>query len=121
MKHNGLAVLACCALFSSAPAAQKTGSPLQAQARSAVSKLSGDMKIQGLHRPVQVLRDKWGVAHIYAGDAHDLFMAQGFVAAQDRLFQMEMWKRAGQGRLTEVLGPTALLRDVNARLLQYRG
>ena len=48
-------------------------------------------------------------------------MAQGFVAAQDRLFQMEMWKRAGQGRLADVLGPTALLRDVNARLLQYRG
>ncbi len=70
---------------------------------------------------MRVLRDKWGVAHIYAEDSHDLFMAQGFVAAQDRLFQMELWKRAGQGRLAEVLGPMALLRDVNARLLRYRG
>jgi penicillin amidase len=50
-----------------------------------------------------------------------LFFAQGFVAAQDRLFQMELWKRSGQGRLAEILGPAALLRDVNARLLRYRG
>ena len=47
--------------------------------------------------------------------------AQGFVAAQDRLFQMELWKRSGQGRLAEVLGPSALQRDINARRLQYRG
>jgi len=79
------------------------------------------MKVPGLHAAVQVLRDRWGVAHIYAQDTHDLFMAQGFVAAQDRLFQMELWKRSGQGRLAEVLGEGALLRDVNARLLQYRG
>jgi penicillin amidase len=70
---------------------------------------------------VRVLRDRWGVAHIYAQNQHDLFFAQGVVAAQDRLFQMEMWKRAGQGRLSEVLGPAALARDIDARLLMYRG
>lgn len=59
------------------------------------------------HHAVRVLRDRWGVAHIYARDAHDLFFAQGVVAAQDRLFQMELWKRAGQGRLSEVVGPDA--------------
>jgi penicillin amidase len=75
----------------------------------------------GLERPVNVLRDRWGVAHIYAQSQHDLFFAQGVVAAQDRLFQMEMWKRAGQGRLAEVLGPSALPRDINARALRYRG
>ena len=75
----------------------------------------------GLEQPVNVLRDRWGVAHIYAQNQHDLFFAQGFVAAQDRLFQMEMWKRSGQGRLAEVLGPSALQRDINARLLSYRG
>jgi penicillin amidase len=42
----------------------------------------------GLERPVNVLRDRWGVAHIYAQSQHDLFFAQGVVAAQDRLFQM---------------------------------
>ena len=67
------------------------------------------------------MRDRWGVAHIYAQNQHDLFFAQGFVAAQDRLFQMELWKRSGQGRLAEVLGPSALQRDINARLLSYRG
>ena len=62
-----------------------------------------------------------GRGSIYAQNQHDLFFAQGFVAAQDRLFQMELWKRSGQGRLAEVLGPSALPRDINARLLSYRG
>ena len=69
---------------------------------------SGTLKVAGLERPVNVLRDRWGVAHIYAQNQHDLFFAQGYVAAQDRLFQMELWKRSGQGRLAEVLGPSAL-------------
>jgi penicillin amidase len=99
----------------------QTVSSVRVEAEKALSKISGEIKLQELHRPVRVLRDKWGVAHIYAEDAHDLFLAQGFVAAQDRLFQMELWKRSGQGRLAEVLGSGALLRDVNARLLRYRG
>ena len=70
---------------------------------------------------MQVFRDNWGVAHIHAENQHDLFFAQGFVAAQDRLFQMEMWKRAGQGRLAEILGKSAVERDRYARLLKYRG
>ncbi len=85
------------------------------------STLRGNLKAPGLKQPVEVLRDRWGVAHIYAKNQHDLFFAQGFVAAEDRLFQMELWKRSGQGRLGEILGPSALLRDVNARLLRYRG
>ncbi len=90
-------------------------------ARKSLATISGHVAIVGLGKPVRVLRDRWGVAHIYAQNQHDLFFAQGFVAAQDRLFQMEMWKRAGQGRLSEVLGPSALKRDVDARLLMYRG
>jgi len=92
-----------------------------AEAKSALAQTSGTLKLTGLSAPVEVLRDKWGVAHIFAKNQHDLFFAQGFVAAQDRLFQMELWKRIGQGRLAEVLGPTFLERDVDARLLQYRG
>lgn len=83
--------------------------------------LSGQIHMKGLQGKVDVLRDRWGVAHIYAQNQHDLFFAQGVVAAQDRLFQMELWKRSGQGRLAEILGPTALPRDVNARALRYRG
>ena len=70
---------------------------------------------------VQVVRDTWGVPHIYAQSTDDLFFAQGYVMAQDRLWQMEMWRRAGEGRLAEVLGPAALARDRQARLLKYRG
>lgn len=91
------------------------------KAHAALSTSSGKLQIDGLQQPVEVLRDRWGVPHIYAQNQHDLFFAQGFVAAQDRLFQMELWKRAGQGRLAEVLGPSALPRDIAARLLRYRG
>ncbi len=90
-------------------------------ARKALSTVSGELHMPGLQKAVKVLRDRWGVAHIYAQNQHDLFFAQGVVAAQDRLFQMEMWKRAGQGRLAEVLGPAFVPRDTNARALRYRG
>src|SRR4030095_10303230 len=70
---------------------------------------------------VEVRRDRWGVPHIYARTVHDLFLAQGFVAAQDRLWQIDMWRRIGEGRLAEVLGPQYVERDRFARLLKYRG
>src|SRR5258708_11192329 len=94
---------------------------LEQRARSALSVTNGTLKLPGLEHSVTVFRDPWGVPHIYARNQHDLFFAQGFVAAQDRLFQMELWKRVGQGRLAEVLGPSYLARDINARLLSYRG
>src|SRR5580700_3007824 len=78
-------------------------------------------KLPGLEGPVTILRDTWGIPHIYAQNQHDMFFAQGYVTAQDRLFQMELWKRAGQGTLSEILGPTFLQRDIGARLLRYRG
>jgi penicillin G amidase len=104
------------------PAAYASDDPLPAaSAPQALAVVSGKLHVPGLRQPVRVLRDKWGVAHIYALNQHDLFFAQGVVAAQDRLFQMEVWKRSGQGRLSEILGPSALQRDINARALQYRG
>ena len=101
--------------------AQQPPRSLNTKARAVLSQTSGKLVSAGLKEPVDVLRDRWGVAHIYAKNEHDLFFAQGFVVAQDRLFQMEMWKRAGEGRLAEVLGPSAVKRDINARLLRYRG
>lgn len=79
------------------------------------------LALSELRQPVTILRDRWGVAHIYAQNQHDLFFAQGYNAASDRLFQIEMWKRSGQGRLAEVLGRRAIERDRFARLLRYRG
>ncbi|HZD05826.1 MAG TPA: penicillin acylase family protein, partial [Longimicrobiales bacterium] len=83
--------------------------------------LDGEVAVPGLAGNVEVLRDPWGVPHIYAGNLDDLFLAQGFVQAQDRLWQMEMYRRTGEGRLAEILGPEALPHDRLARLLRYRG
>lgn len=94
---------------------------LAREAAARVAPTQGRLRARGLHRPVTVRRDTWGVPHIYATDTHDLFFAQGYVVAQDRLFQMELWKRSGQGRLAEVLGPQSVQRDIGARLLRYRG
>ena len=91
------------------------------RARSRLARLDGTVAIPGLDSAVEVRRDRFGVPHIYARTQHDLFLAQGYVVAQDRLFQMEMWRRQGEGQLAEVLGPAAVGRDRIARLLKYRG
>ena len=112
------------ALLWAAQAAAQSPAPAtdwQARAKAALSTINGKLQVTGLRQPVRVARDHWGVAHIYAQNPHDLFFAQGFVAAQDRLFQMELWKRSGQGRLAEVMGESELQHDVRARLLRYRG
>ena len=94
---------------------------LRDTARSRLARLDGRVSLTGLDSAVEVRRDRWGVPHIYARTAHDVFFAQGYVAAQDRLFQMEIWRRAGEGRLAEVLGPSYVSRDRLARLFKYRG
>jgi penicillin amidase len=78
-------------------------------------------KVQGLREPVEILRDKWGVPHIYAKNTSDLFFAQGWMAAKDRLFQIDLWRRAGTGKLSEVMGASEIGRDRIARLVRYRG
>jgi penicillin amidase len=90
-------------------------------ARRSLSQIDGDLKVAGLRQPVEVVRDHWGVPHIYAQNDDDLFFAQGYVMAQDRLWQMEWWRRVYEGRLSEVLGPKAFERDRQARLLKFRG
>src|SRR5436190_21901933 len=68
--------------------------------RRPLARTSGRLALPGLEAPVQVLRDHWGVPHIYARSAGDLFMTQGYVHAQDRLWQMELQRRTGHGRLS---------------------
>jgi len=94
---------------------------LTVRARSVLAQTSGRISVPGLQKPVTVLRDPWGIAHIYAETQDDLFFAQGFVAAQDRLWQMDLWRRTGEGKLAEILGSSALERDRFARLVRYRG
>jgi len=94
---------------------------VNALAKASLAQIDGEVKVAGLRAPVQVVRDTWGVPHITAQSVDDLFFAQGYVMAQDRLWQMEMWRRAAEGRMAEIAGPGAVARDRTARLLKYRG
>src|SRR5262245_39378762 len=91
--------------------ADESKDALMAKAKAVLAQLGGDLALPGLQSPVEILRDRWGIAHIYAKNSDDLFFAQGFVAAQDRLFQMDMWRRQGMGELAEILGPSAVEAD----------
>ncbi len=74
-----------------------------------------------IQKPVEILRDQWGINHIYASTQSDLFFAQGYAAARDRLFQFEVWRRQATGTVAEILGERALKRDIGTRLFRYRG
>lgn len=82
-------------------------------------RVDGELQLASLRRPVEVLRDPWGVPHIFAQTEEDLFFAQGFVHAQDRLFQMDVNRRLGLGRLSEVVGPPGLETDRFARVFGW--
>jgi penicillin amidase len=77
--------------------------------------------IPGLEQPVEILHDRFGIAHITARTEHDLFFTQGWNAASDRLFQLELWRRQATGTLAEIQGERALNHDIGARLLRFRG
>lgn len=78
-------------------------------------------EVPGLQEPVEIRIDRWGVPHLYAASQDDLFLAQGFNAARDRLFQLDLWRRRGLGLLAEVLGERYAEHDRAARLFLYRG
>ena len=82
---------------------------------------SESLSIKGLQDSVQVYRDPWGINHIYAQNEHDLFFAQGFCAARDRLFQLEIWRRQTNGTVAEILGERELKRDIGTQLFKFRG
>ena len=78
------------------------------------------LDLTGLDKPVEILVDRWGISHIYAETEHDLFFAQGWNAARDRLFQLELWRRQATGTVAEILGPREIERDVGTRLFMFR-
>jgi penicillin amidase len=80
------------------------------------SKIDGTASVPGLLAPVSIVRDDRDIPHIDARNDHDLFFAQGYVEASDRLFQMDLARRFVYGRLAEVLGPAAVAADENARV-----
>jgi penicillin G amidase len=79
------------------------------------------LRVSGLRAPVEIRVDRWGVPHLYAKSEHDVFFAQGFNAARDRLFQIDLWRRRGLGQLAEVFGAEFADQDRAARLFLYRG
>ena len=85
------------------------------------SNSTNEQAVPGLQSSVEVLRDPWGLNHIYAQNQHDLFFAQGYAAAKDRLFQFEIWRRQATGTVAELLGERALKRDIGTRLFMFRG
>jgi len=88
--------------------------------RRSLPVLEGEIAVAGLSAPVEVLRDPYGIPHIFAASVEDAQFALGFVHAQDRLWQMEMNRRIGAGRLAEILGPRALEADRFLRTLGVR-
>jgi penicillin amidase len=77
--------------------------------------------IPGLTAPGRIIVDRWGLAHIYAADARDAFFLQGYNAARDRLWQIDLWRKRGLGRLSASFGPAFVAQDEAARLFLYRG
>ncbi|MCI0543348.1 MAG: penicillin acylase family protein, partial [Actinobacteria bacterium] len=89
--------------------------------RSSFPRVAGEVMVPGLEDRVEVIRDEWGVPHIYAATAHDLFLAQGYVHAQDRFWQMDFWRHIGAGRLSEMFGADLVDSDVFLRSLDFTG
>ena len=88
-------------------------------ARLSFPQTGGTLALHGLQSPVDVYRDAMGVPHIYAGTEHDLFMAQGYVHAQDRFWQMDFWRHIGSGRLSEMFGDSQLESDAFIRTMGW--
>ncbi|HEY9428761.1 MAG TPA: penicillin acylase family protein [Gemmatimonadaceae bacterium] len=114
MKH----LFALATTLSIIAAALAFGSPASARAQLPAP---DTLRAPGLRQPVEIVRDRRGIAHIYAANEHDLFFAQGYNAAHDRLFQLELWRRQATGTVAEVLGPREIERDIGTRLFMYRG
>jgi penicillin amidase len=87
----------------------------------ALPQTTGSIRVAGLDDDVRVLRDSAGIARVYASTPHDLFLAQGYVHAQDRFWQMEVWRHISSGRLSELFGKSELDTDRYIRALDWRG
>jgi penicillin amidase len=116
-----LALVITLAVAAACDAPPAPASSMEELATRALATIDGDLDVPGLAAPVEVIRDEWGIPHIYAENDEDLFFAQGYVVAQDRLWQLEMWRRWHEGRLAEVYGPEAYAYDARTRLMMYRG
>jgi penicillin amidase len=95
------------------------GEAIREAARQALPPVEGEIALGGLREPVEVVRDRWGVPHIYAQNEVDLFFAQGYVVASDRLFQLELMRRLAVGALSGLFGELTLPLDRFVRTLGW--
>ena len=109
IKHLSWAVLALTWVAPNAPAATSTA----VQERN--------WNVAGLNAPADIVIDHWGIAHIFAANIRDAFFLQGYNAARDRLWQIDLWRKRGLGLLAKSLGPAYIDQDRAARLFLYRG
>ena len=91
----------------------------RAELRKSLPEISGSITLKGLSQSVDIYRDEHGIPHIYAQNRDDLMFAVGFVSAQDRLWQMDLTRRAATGRLAEIFGESAISADLLARTIGY--
>lgn len=89
--------------------------------RATVAPVSGTLALPGLQAPLDIVRDREGVPHIFSSSLDDLYTGLGVAHAQDRLWQMELLRRAGQGRLSEIFGEKTLNSDIFTRTLDFSG
>jgi len=85
----------------------------------AIPDYAKDLPLQGLHAPVEVYRDSFAIPHVYARDKHDLYMATGYLLAEDRLWQMDMLRHVTEGRLSEIFGEKYVETDLLLRSLRF--
>jgi len=88
--------------------------------KKSLPQISGEIELSSLESPVEVVRDDFGIPHITAQSELDLYRALGFVNAQDRLWQMDIFRRVSQGRLAEILGPNLIALDHRHRVFGFR-
>ena len=120
-RQQWLASLAFVALSGASLAQQPQRANPAATANQSPAAPTLSYSVSGLEKAAEILIDQWGVPHIYAKTHYDAFFIQGFNAARDRLWQIDLLRRRGLGTMAEVFGPTMVKRDEAARLFLYRG
>lgn len=112
-RQRALVCLAAAAILSATPGAARS------EMSTAVREVA--QSVAGLAKPAEIIIDQWGIPHIYAGSMRDAFFLQGYNAARDRLWQIDLWRKRGLGLLARDFGPDYVAQDRAARLFLYRG
>src|SRR5258708_23236065 len=110
-KRSYLGLLAVAFAFQPAPVALAASTAIHSQTWT----------VKGLEKPARIVIDHWGIPHIFAASRHDAFFLQGYNAARDRLWQIDLWRKRGLGLLAKSFGADYVDQDRASRLLLYRG